>query len=125
EIMRVPFLSSSSLTFMRTSQARFAFLGRTAYVLPLEYCGIQNTKCQFERMKKFGWVAANSTVIARLGRAIHERYKNVNSLLDGRVKPGHDNRSGIYCFASCFTGDWDAQDRTVLHRLLGRASELA
>jgi hypothetical protein len=31
--------------------------------------------------------------MARLDRAIHESGKNLSSLLDGRVKPGHDNRS--------------------------------
>ena len=47
----------------------------------------------YERVKKSGWPAANSAVMARLDRAIHERDKNFSKLLDGRVKPGHDNGS--------------------------------
>jgi hypothetical protein len=43
--------------------------------------------------KEIGRAPANSTVMARLDRAIHERCKIFSSLMDGRVKPGHDNRA--------------------------------
>jgi hypothetical protein len=37
--------------------------------------------------------AAKSAVMARLDQAIYERGKNFNCLLDGRLKPGHDNEA--------------------------------
>ena len=40
--------------------------------------------------------------MARLDRAIHERDRDFNALLDGRVKPGHDNRGGDNFFTLAF-----------------------
>jgi hypothetical protein len=42
--------------------------------------------------EKIERVAANSGVMARLDQAIHAKMQDFSMLVDGRVKPGHDNR---------------------------------
>jgi hypothetical protein len=41
--------------------------------------------------KKIWRLRENSVVMAALDAAIHEKHCSFNGLLDGPVKPGHDN----------------------------------
>jgi hypothetical protein len=46
-----------------------------------------------------------SVVMAALDAAIHEKHNTFNILLDGRVKPGHDNGRSRYFIHSLEGGD--------------------
>jgi hypothetical protein len=49
-------------------------------------------------LKKIWRLWKGSAVMAALDAAIHEKHRTFNMLLDGRVKPGHDNGRSHYSY---------------------------